>query len=136
MVCDSHRMKPSSSIVGTSELGFIFTYSGVMVTPNCMPASTRSYFRPSSSAAHSAFFTLTELTRPQIFSIFLEADRLSVAARIARRQIAAVELPDELRRAELVVVVDVHDAMAAALELLQGLRGEASFLDAHIAALH
>src|SRR4051812_40942028 len=69
MVCDSHRTKPPSSIVGTSEFGFIFRYSGVLVTPNCMPASTRSYFSPSSSAAHSAFFTLTEFIRPQIFSI-------------------------------------------------------------------
>src|SRR5438045_9248390 len=69
MVCDSHRMKPSSSIVGTSEFGFIFRYSGVLVTPNCMPASTRWYLRPSSSTHHSAFFTLTELVLPQIFSI-------------------------------------------------------------------
>src|SRR6185436_18643326 len=69
MVCDSHSTKPSSSSVGTSEFGFIFRYSGVLVTPNCMPASVRSYLRPSSSAAQSAFFTLTELTRPQIFSI-------------------------------------------------------------------
>ena len=69
MACDSHSTKPSSSIVGTSEFGFIFRYSGVLTTPYCMPASMRSYFRPSSSAAHSAFFTLTEFARPQIFSI-------------------------------------------------------------------
>ncbi len=75
MVCDSQRMKPSSSIVGTSELGFIFMYSGVLVTPNCMPASTRSYFRPSSSAHHSAFLTLTELVRPQIRNIRPRRDK-------------------------------------------------------------
>src|SRR6185503_1701914 len=69
MVCDSHSTKPSSSIVGTSEFGFIFMYSGVLVTPNCMPASVRSYLSPSSSATHSAFFTLTELILPQIFSM-------------------------------------------------------------------
>src|SRR6267142_584996 len=78
MVCDSQRMKPSSEIVGTSEFGFIFRYSGVLVTPNCMPASTRSYLRPSSSTHQSAFFTLTELVLPQIFSIsphFFEVSR-------------------------------------------------------------
>src|SRR5262245_58441953 len=69
MLCDSHSTKPSSSIVGTSEFGFIFRYSGVLVTPNCIPASTRSYLRPSSSTHHSAFLTLTELVLPQIFSI-------------------------------------------------------------------
>src|SRR4051812_41738716 len=74
MVCDSHRIRPSSSIVGTSEFGFIRRYSGVLVTPNCMPASTRSYLSPSSSAHHSAFFTLTELVRPQIFSISVRLD--------------------------------------------------------------
>src|SRR5436190_14231840 len=99
MVCDSHSTKPSSSIVGTSELGFIFRYSGVLVTPNCMPASTRSYLRPSSSTHHSAFLTLTELTRPQTFNIdpqrqASEADRLAIAARVARGVVAAVELPD------------------------------------------
>src|SRR5882672_9394367 len=69
MLCDSHSTKPSSSMVGTSPVGFILRYSGVLLTPNCMPASMRSYFRPSSSAAHSAFFTLTELVLPQILSM-------------------------------------------------------------------
>ena len=71
MECDSHRMKPSSSMVGTRPFGFILRYSGVLTTPNCMPASMRSYSRPSSSRHQSAFFTLTEFVRPQIFSIAL-----------------------------------------------------------------
>src|SRR5688572_30947385 len=117
MVWDSHRTKPSSRIVGTRPVGFMPRYSGVLFTPNCMPASMRSYFRPSSSAAHSTFFTLTELTRPQIVSIASasESCRLSVAARVARAEIAPVELPQELRAAELVVVVDGDDAVAARL---------------------
>src|SRR5207249_7321306 len=69
MLCDSHSTKPSSSMVGTSPVGFILRYSGVLLTPNCMPASMRSYFSPSSSAAQSAFFTFTELVLPQILSI-------------------------------------------------------------------
>ena len=69
MECDSHRTKPSSSMVGTSPVGFMARYCWVLLTPNWRPASMRSYFRPSSSAAQSAFFTLTELMRPQIFSI-------------------------------------------------------------------
>src|SRR3954468_5853240 len=77
MVCDSQSTKPSSSMVGTSEFGFIFRYSGVLVTPNCMPASTRSYLRPSSSTHHSAFFTLTELVRPQILSMSPHVFRFS-----------------------------------------------------------
>src|SRR5216684_2665369 len=47
----------------------------------------------------------------------LEANGLPVPAGIARAAVAAVELPDELRAAELVVVVDRDDAMAAAFEL-------------------
>src|SRR5581483_5451306 len=109
-----------------------------------MPASTRSYFRPSSSQAHSAFLTLTELRRPQIFNIPppnqalfpLEADGLAVAPWVARDEVAAVELPDELRAAELVVVVDGDDAVAAALQLLERRRRKAVLLDAHIQALH
>src|SRR5439155_15834272 len=66
---DSHSTKPSSSMVGTSELRFIFLYSGDCTTPNCMPASMRSYLTPSSSRAQSAFFTLTELVLPQILSM-------------------------------------------------------------------
>src|SRR5688572_23846350 len=137
MACDSQSTKPSSSMVGTRAFGFIFLYSGVFTTPYCMPASMRSYLRPSSSIAHSAFFTFTELVRPQIFSIStLETDCLTVSARIARREIAAVELPDELRGSELVVVVDRDDAMAAALQLFQRRGREARFLDADVHALH
>src|SRR5712671_2572700 len=105
MVCDSHSLKPSSSIVGTRPVGFIFRYSGVLLTPKCRPASMRSYLRPSSSAAHSAFLTLTELTRPHILSIrknflkekageVLKACCLTIPARIARGEVPAVELPD------------------------------------------
>src|SRR5438874_8594241 len=143
-------MKPSSSIVGTSEFGFILRYSGVLVTPCSMPASMRWYLRPSSSMAHSAFFTLTELTRPQIFSISppnqgqttlfsqacLKPDGLSVTARVARDEVAAVERPDELRGSELVVVVDGDDVMAAALQFLEPGSREAVVLDAHVHALH
>src|SRR3954471_20752485 len=106
MVCDSHSRKPSSSMVGTRPVGFIFRYSGVLLIPNCMPASIRSYLRPSSSAAHSAFFSFTEFVRPQIFSmqdLSSETDGLAVPARIAGCEVTAVELPDELRAAELVV---------------------------------
>src|SRR5947207_5965267 len=80
MVCDSHRTKPSSSIVGTSEFGFICMYSGVFVTPCSMPASVRSYLRPSSSAAQSAFLTFTELVRPQIFNIWPPSNDPQVVA--------------------------------------------------------
>src|SRR6266850_6646028 len=69
MLCDSHSVKPSSSMVGTRPVGFMRRYSGVLFTPCSMPASTRSYLRPSSSAAQSAFLTFTELTRPQIFNM-------------------------------------------------------------------
>src|SRR2546422_2606339 len=69
MLCDSHSTKPSSSMVGTSPVGFILRYSGVLFTPNCMPASMRSYLTPSSSRAQSAFFTLTEFVLPQILSM-------------------------------------------------------------------
>src|SRR5947209_4762914 len=106
-------------MVGTRPVGFIFRYSAVLFTPKCRPASMRSSSRPSSSAAHSTFFTLTEFVLPQIFSmstpnqdskirdrprliLVSEADRLAVAARVARGEVAAVELPDELPAAELV----------------------------------
>src|SRR5262245_28643710 len=62
-------MRPSSRIVGTSPLGFIARYSGVLFTPNFPPASTRSYLRFSSAQVHSTFCTLTELVLPQIFSM-------------------------------------------------------------------
>src|SRR6266481_1596548 len=69
MACDSHSTKPSSSMVGTSPVGFILRYSGVLLTPNCMPASMRWYLSPNSSRAQSAFFTLTEFVLPQILSM-------------------------------------------------------------------
>src|SRR3972149_1405062 len=144
MLCDSHRMKPSSSSVGTRPLGFILRYSGVSTTPDCMPASMRSYGRLSSSRHQSAFFTLTELVRPQIFSIVsprnpaawpLKTCGLSISARIARRQVAAVEPPDQLAAAELVVVVHRDDPVAAAAQLLEH-RGREIVLHAHVQALH
>src|SRR5688572_7024517 len=128
-------------MVGTREFGFIFWYSGVFTTPCSMPASMRSYLSPSSSIAHSAFFTLTELTRPQTLSIrpqrqASEPYGLAVAARVAGGEVAAVELPDQLRAAELVVVIDVDDAVAAALQLFQRGGGEAPVLHAHVHLLH
>src|SRR4051812_31204572 len=141
MVCDSQSTKPSSFIVGTSPVGFMVRYSGVLLTPNCSPASMRPYLRPSSSTAQSAFFTLTELTRPQIFSIdprrqASESHRLAVAPWIAGDEVSAVQLPDCLAAAELVVVVDRDDAVAAALQLLEHCRLETVVLDAHIQPLH
>src|SRR5439155_24523192 len=65
-----------------------------------------------------------------------EADRLAVAARVARGEVAAVELPDELPAAELVVIVDGHDAVAAALQLVDDRRLKPAVLDAHVHALH
>src|SRR3989454_358115 len=144
MLCDSHSTKPSSSMVGTSPVGFILRYSGVLLTPNCMPASMRSYFSPSSSAAQSAFFTFTELVLPQILSInvvcpcfrFSKAYGLAVSAGIAGGKITAVELPDQLRAAELVVVIGHrNDLVAAAREVFQHRRRETRF-DADFQALH
>src|SRR5436190_17374900 len=60
-------MRPPSSMVGTTPFGFIFRYQGWSLPPNAMPTSTRSYFTPHSSAAHSTFMTLIEFARPQIF---------------------------------------------------------------------
>jgi hypothetical protein len=57
-------------------------------------------------------------------------------ARIARGDVAAVGLPDELRAAELVVVVHLHDAVTAALQPFQGSWRKAALLDAHVHALH
>src|SRR6266513_1214446 len=65
----------------------------------------------------------------------LETYCLPVAARIAGGKVAAVELPDHLAAAELVVVVHGDDAMPAALQLLERSSGEA-VLDAHLHALH
>jgi hypothetical protein len=46
---------------------------------------------------------------------WLETYCLPIAARIAGGEVAAVELPDHLTAAELVVVVHRHDAVPAAL---------------------
>src|SRR5260221_6272092 len=100
-----------------------------------MPASMRSYLSPSSSAAQSAFLTLTELTRPQIFSMSSEPYGLSIPTRIACSQVAAVQLPDQLPAAELVVVVHGDDPVPAALQLTEYRRGELAFFDAHVQAL-
>src|SRR2546422_9060268 len=159
MLCDSHSTKPSSSMVGTSPVGFILRYSGVLLTPNCMPASMRSSLTPSSSRAQSAFFTLTEFVLPQILSmvspesgtdhvflcptgkkrglsLILKAYGLAVSAGIARGKITAVELPDQLRAAELVVVIGHrNDFVAAAREVFQDRRRETRF-DADFQALH
>src|ERR687887_369600 len=86
MLGDSHSTKPSSSIVGTSALGLSFLYSGVSTTPNCRPASMRSYRRPSSSAVQRTFFTFTELVLPQIFSI--ASHPVSSPRRTVRRRTA------------------------------------------------
>src|SRR5205823_9840267 len=66
----------------------------------------------------------------------LEPHCLTIAPRVARDEVAAVELPDELRRSELVVVVDLDDAMAAPLQLVQRRGGESALLDAYVHALH
>src|SRR5262249_44454910 len=66
----------------------------------------------------------------------LEPDRLTIPARITCRVVAAIEPPDELSAAELVVVVDVDDLVAAVLEAGGDLGREAAFLDAHVHALH
>src|SRR5690348_4781288 len=60
-------MRPPSSMVGTTPLGFILRYQGWSLPPNGPPTSSRSYFTPHSSAAHNTFITLIELARPQIF---------------------------------------------------------------------
>src|SRR6185436_20250615 len=62
----------------------------------------------------------------------LETYRLTVAARIADGEVAAVEFPHHLRAAELVVVVDGDDAVAAALQLLERGVREAIVLDADV----
>src|SRR3972149_624425 len=52
-------------------IGFIVLSSGVLLTPNCMPASMRSNGRFISAQHHSTFCTLIELVRPQIFSMVM-----------------------------------------------------------------
>ncbi|CFP62313.1 Uncharacterised protein [Bordetella pertussis] len=69
MALDSHRMKPPSSISGTLRLGFMRRYSGVSSPPNWPPASMKVCGSASSRTAHMTFCTLTELSRPQIFSM-------------------------------------------------------------------
>src|SRR4029453_5673977 len=69
------------------------------------------------------------------FDPSLETSCRPVAAGIARGEVASVELPDHLAAAELVVVVPRHDAVPAALQLLERSSGEA-VLDAHVPALH
>src|SRR5258708_21863621 len=66
-------MRPPSSMVGTTPLGFIFRYHGWSLPPKAPPTSSRSYFMPHSSAAHSTFCTLIELARPQIFISILSS---------------------------------------------------------------
>ena len=63
--------RPPSSIVGTTPLGFMSRYHFWSLPPNAMPTFSRSYVTPHSSAHHSTFITLIELTRPQIFIGFL-----------------------------------------------------------------
>src|SRR5262245_43084912 len=64
-------IRPPSSMVGATPLGFILRYQGWSLPPKAPPTSSRSYFTPHSSAAHSTFITLIELARPQIFITFL-----------------------------------------------------------------
>src|SRR6185369_5552755 len=60
-------MRPPSSMVGTTPLGFMSRYHFWSLPPNAMPTFSRSYATPHSSAHHSTFITLIELTRPQTF---------------------------------------------------------------------
>src|SRR5882724_7042451 len=69
------------------------------------------------------------------FDPSLETYCLTVAAGIAGGEVAGVELPDHLAAAELGVVVHRHDAVPAALQLLERGCGEA-VLDAHVPTLH
>src|SRR6476661_11074011 len=62
-------MRPPSSMVGTTPLGFMSRYHFWSLPPNAMPTFSRSYFSPHSSAHHSTFMTLIELARPQIFIV-------------------------------------------------------------------
>ena len=64
MALDSHSTKPSSSMVGTSPLGFIARYSGMSVPPKAPPTSARPYARSSSAQHHRTFCTLEEFERP------------------------------------------------------------------------
>src|SRR6266540_6968004 len=85
------------------------------------------------SSRMKATAALIVALRPRFFG--LETYCLPVAARIAGGEVAAVELPDHLTAAELIVVVHRHDAVPAAPQLLDRGGGEA-VLDAHVHALH
>src|SRR3954470_24757006 len=58
-----------------------------------------------------------------------ETNCLTIAAGIAGDEVTAVELPDKLRAAELVVVVDRDHAMPAPLQLLDYRGLESAVLD-------
>src|SRR5262245_21216747 len=66
---------------------------------------------------------------------WLETHRLPVASRSTGGEVAAVELPDHLAAAELVVVVHRHDVVPAALQLIKRGGREAVF-NAHVHPLH
>src|SRR5579862_587982 len=82
-------MRPPSSMVGTTPLGFMSRYHFWSLPPCCMPTFSRSYFNPHSSAHHSTFMTLIELARPQIFMSGLSSE-LAFPRRLA------VDDPQEL----------------------------------------
>src|SRR5437763_3551037 len=88
-------MRPPSSMVGTTPLGFMSRYHFLSSPPNAMPTFSRSYLSPHSSAHHSTFMTLIELARPQIFIA-----RLSSVSAFPRG--LAVDDPQELLRIRIV----------------------------------
>src|SRR3990167_1746 len=88
-------MRPPSSMVGTTPLGFMSRYHFWSLPPNGPPTSVRSYFRPHSSAAHSTFCTLIELARPQIFIA-----RFSSRMSVRRRPVVADAGVDDQRHRE------------------------------------
>lgn len=65
MTLDSHRINPSSSTVGTNQLGVIAIYSGSWVPANSPPTTICCGDRSSSRQHHSTFWTLIELGRPK-----------------------------------------------------------------------
>src|SRR5215210_436298 len=67
MTFDSQRMKPSSSMVGTTLFGFIARYSGVK--PKAPAMSIRLKGRFNSSEHQTTFCRLLEFARPQIVSM-------------------------------------------------------------------
>src|SRR5918992_1014863 len=67
MTFDSQRTKPSSSMVGTTLLGFMARYSGVK--PKAPAMSMRLKGRSSSAQHHTTFCRLLEFVRPQIVSM-------------------------------------------------------------------